>query len=332
MREHFRLISKPENYHGKYKKDNFFEGWYFKIVDSSEENIYAVIPGIFKSKDSAKEHAFIQVINGRTNESHYVRYPSSAFKFNEEVFEIEIAENFFSQEEIKVDIKNEDVDFSINAKFANLKKWPFSKASPGPMGWYAYLPVMECYHGVLSMNHRVDGCIRDGLQYIDIENGKGYIEKDWGTNFPSSYIWVQSNHFGDRIASVVCSVAKIPWLGSSFRGFLCGMLLDDKFYKFATYNGSKVESLNIHPDSIIVKLRNRKYSLEIKALGKRTGAKLFAPFERAMLERVVENLDGKLEVKLADNNNNIIFDDTGFHAGIEANGKLSEIATKLITK
>ncbi len=32
-------------YHGSPRMCNYFEGWYFKLVDPSEETIYAVIPG-----------------------------------------------------------------------------------------------------------------------------------------------------------------------------------------------------------------------------------------------------------------------------------------------
>ena len=47
------------------------------------------------------------------------------------------------------------------------------------MGYFAYIPKMECYHGIVSMNHMVNGVIRINDVDIDFNNGKGYVEKDW---------------------------------------------------------------------------------------------------------------------------------------------------------
>ena len=41
------------------------------------------------------------------------------------------------------------------------------------------------------MNHTVNGVLMINNEEIDINNGKGYIEKDWGTSFPKKYIWIQ---------------------------------------------------------------------------------------------------------------------------------------------
>ena len=50
-------IWKPEIFHGRRKKKDFFEGWYFKMVDYSEKNAYAVIPGVSIARDPLKSHA-----------------------------------------------------------------------------------------------------------------------------------------------------------------------------------------------------------------------------------------------------------------------------------
>ena len=41
--------------------------------------------------------------------------------------------------------------------FEGITPWPVSITSPGIMGWYAWVPKMECYHGVLSLDHRIQG-------------------------------------------------------------------------------------------------------------------------------------------------------------------------------
>ncbi len=46
------------------------------------------------------------------------------------------------------------------------------------MGWYRFLPFMECYHGVISLTHNLKGKIIVDNKIFAFENGKGYIEKD----------------------------------------------------------------------------------------------------------------------------------------------------------
>jgi succinate dehydrogenase/fumarate reductase flavoprotein subunit len=53
-----------------------------------------------------------------------------------------------------------------------------SSSFTGTMGWYAFVPAMECYHGVLSFDHLLEGGLELNGQYIDYTGGRGYIEKD----------------------------------------------------------------------------------------------------------------------------------------------------------
>ena len=81
---------------------------------------------------------------------------------------------------------------------------------------------MECYHGILSMNHSINGTLILNGKTLSFDKGRGYMEKDWGHSFPEGYIWMQSNHFSKKETSIKISVAKIPWLRSSFIGFIAG--------------------------------------------------------------------------------------------------------------
>jgi hypothetical protein len=88
------------------------------------------------------------------------------------------------------------------------------------MGWYAYVPTMECFHGILSMDHALDGEIEFNGSHYDFVGGRGYIEKDWGRNFPENWIWAQSNNFSNNNLSITASLATIPWKNTSFAGFI----------------------------------------------------------------------------------------------------------------
>lgn len=73
-------IFTPSHYHGSSKKNDFFEGWFYKVVDSKGENIFAIIPGVFISKDKTKEHSFIQILNGKNHESNYCKFGFDQFQ------------------------------------------------------------------------------------------------------------------------------------------------------------------------------------------------------------------------------------------------------------
>ena len=74
MRRFLRTTLNPSLYHGHGRRPPFFEGWYYKLVSASEGHRYAVIPGIFLSDDPAKQHAFVQVLDGRTGQTTYQTY------------------------------------------------------------------------------------------------------------------------------------------------------------------------------------------------------------------------------------------------------------------
>ena len=133
------------------------------------------------------------------------------------------------------------------------------------MGWYSWVPFMECYHGVLSLDHVLLGSLEVCGQKIDFAGGRGYIEKDWGRSFPSAWVWMQTNHFEEPGTSLTASVAVIPWLFRSFRGTIVGLWHKGRLYRFATYTGARIKHLSITQDEVNWTLEDRRHRLEIRA-------------------------------------------------------------------
>ena len=220
-----RKIWKPEIYQGKAVMKGYFEGWYYKLADKNGNYICAIIPGVsfdYQGKDS---HCFIQFLtNSISNLSNYYRYDIKDFSYSPDSLDIRLGRSTFRLNGIDLDIEDDASSITGALKFYNMTPWPVKLFSPGAMGWYAFVPFMECYHGVLSFNHQIEGQLSvDGVK-IDLNGGKGYIEKDWGKSFPKYHIWLQTNHFTNPGTSLLVSVANIPWLGKYFDGFLIGLL------------------------------------------------------------------------------------------------------------
>ena len=329
MRRFIYSTLHPEIYHGYEKRAPFFEGWYYKLVSPAEDQRYAIIPGVFRGPD---EHAFIQILEGHTRRSAYHVFPLSAFRAAREHLEIQIGDSTFRRDslELALDRPGELGQLNGRVEFSGIHPWPVTLTSPGIMGWYAWAPGMECYHGVLSFDHRLQGSLQVENETVTLTGGRGYIEKDWGQAFPEAYIWFQSNHFGQPGSqsqpgiSLTASIAIIPWMGNAFRGLIIGLWLDGKLYRFATYTGARVENLVVTDQRILWVVSDRRYRLEMQ-ITQADGGQIRGPNRHDMGRRVDETLDASVELNLTRRNGQSIFTGLGRHAGLEMNGDLARL-------
>ena len=325
----FGLTWRPEAFHGYRRKGSFFEGWFIKIVNANGDNVYSIIPGILQDSDQKTAHSFVQFLDGQSHQSRYFRFATDQFLSTEEYFYAEVGKSRFHSGGIQLNLQSENDRIHGEIQFGKLTPWPVTLFSPGIMGWYAFIPFMQCYHGVVSMNHSIHGSLNIDGEEIDFTGGKGYIEKDWGRSFPSSYVWLQCNHFKTEGVCLSGSVAQIPWLFSSFRGFIYGLLLDGKLYRFTTYTGATVEELRLSDTHVFITIRDRKHVLEVKA-DRTDGGMLHAPYESEMIERVSESLSSIAEVKFSERKSGVvIFEEKGKPAALEVHGRLEEIVDSM---
>lgn len=327
MIQFLRQTLNPDGYHGHGMAPPFFEGWYYKLVDASQQHRWAIIPGIFLSQDPARHHAFVQVLDGRTGKATYHRYRAEEFWAGKGPLDLRIGPNRFTAEALALDIDTADLSLSGALRFGNLTPWPVTVASPGIMGWYAWVPFMECYHGVVSLDHGIEGSLVVDDRPIDFTGGRGYIEKDWGRSFPSAWIWFQSNHFEQPGTSLTASVAIIPWVRRSFPGFIIGLWHDGVLYRFATYSGAHIEKLDITDEQVDWVVRERRYRLEMQAI-RVEGGLLQAPTRQDMGRRIAETLNATVRMalyELGQGEPHLLVDGTGRHAGLETVGDLAEL-------
>jgi hypothetical protein len=311
-----RKLYNPAEFQGNLHRNNYFEGWYLKHVTADLSQSISIIPGISLSKDP---HCFIQVLNGVTSEAFYIRYDLKDFSTGPRRFAVRIGESFFSDLYSEIHINNENLKADGRIEYRDSVPYPGTLINPGIMGWYSFVPFMECKHGVISVNNNLSGILKLNGLVIDFTDGKGYIEKDWGASFPESWIWVQCNHFEKKEVSFMFSVAKIPWLTRYFIGFL-GFLYDgNKFCNFATYNGS-----------VITRLEKADYSLKISIMAKEfmidadisinQFSDLKAPRLGVMERYMKESVDSDLEIVFKNRKTNNIQSFHGRRAGLEITG------------
>jgi hypothetical protein len=198
------------------------------------------------------------------------------------------------------------------------------------MGWYRFVPRMECYHGVLSMDHGVAGSLVVDGETLVFDGGRGYAEKDWGRSFPSSWIWAQTNHFAKAGVSISASIARVPWMTGAFTGHIAGLLLDGTLHRFATYTGAKLACIETRPGSADFVLRDRREELEVHVDGAVPSA-LKAPTLGSMEARADEALGATVHVTLRairGGRAERAFEGEGRHAGVEIMNERAELGSE----
>ncbi|MCD4827531.1 MAG: tocopherol cyclase family protein [Acholeplasmataceae bacterium] len=312
---YFKKIKHPEYFQGNKKKNNYFEGWYYKLVTKDKKTSVAFIPGISINKKDP--HAFIQVFISSNQKlmTHYLRYASDTFSYSHDQFMVQIDTQLFTKSQLDLNIQNDQISISGKIHIIDHIGLKTSLYAPNIMGPFAYIPFMECNHGVISMQAHLSGILRINGEKISFENGKSYMEKDWGKSFPKNYIWLQTNHFKDESTSLMFSYATIPFIGLSFKGLIVNLVYQQKEFRFSTYNMTRILKKEILDKSIYFILKKGSYSLHIKA-HKDQEIELKSPSFGIMNKTIKEGLSGVVEIKLY-KKNQLIYEDTGYQAGIE---------------
>lgn len=280
------------NYVGINKIKNYFEGWYFRIVDNN--NCFSFIFGItFNEEDP---HSFIQVIDQFHEKAYYFKFETSDFKYENNM--IKIKDNIFSPSKLKLLISPFDIDINIKPSLNLQKHLGFTSI----MSYFKYLPIPLC-HEIVFMKAAVDGVVKIDNDVLKI-NGTGYMEKDLGTKFPKRWLWIQTNHFMNNEISLVISKAD---LRASITGFFCVINIKGREYRFATYNGAKIKHDMVN-QKLKIEIKKGFYVLKI-SVDLKPGHLIIAPIKKAkMAKKIEESLISTLDLSLYQNNKLIIND------------------------
>lgn len=246
-------------------KKNYFEGWYFKHQKQDETICFIVGKG--------GESSFIQIITNDFSKTVY--YDAEDYKVARHFEQIRVGKSVFSKNGCIVDINDGDLVICGRLSYVGI-----TPVKNDVMGIFKHFPRMECYHGVVSLDHGIHGSLIINGHEHDFTGGKGYIEKDYGTSFPKSYFWCQCNDF-DTKTSIMIAVAKIPYLGLTFNGIICCVYFHGKEYRLATYKGARIKEMS--QDKIVI--GQGKYTLEAH-VSPGTEYPLAAP-KGGMMERTI---------------------------------------------
>lgn len=308
-----RKILNPELFQCGLGRRAAFEGWYFKLISADRCTAAAVIPGVSLGASPEDSHAFVQFILGRRAE--YYRFPLSAFRSDSREFALDIGGNAFSLRGVSLRLGQGDNRLEGELAFSDMLPFPKRIFWPGIMGPFGYVPGMECYHAVVSVRHGLAGSLRFAGEELRFGGGSGYVEKDWGRSFPSSWIWVQANHFASD-GAFLFSVADIPWLGGSFKGFFSFLHVNGRMHLFATYTGAKLLELAERGGATEIAIESGGRTLQVSARPGPCGL-LKAPKNGLMDRLIEETIAATVSVSLTDRRSGVLFEGDSPCAGME---------------
>lgn len=305
-------------YHGAHKKRSYFEGWYFKHRAGDE--VFSVIPGMAVDR-AGRRSAFLQIISRQG--SRYLPYPPDAFSADPGRRLIRVGGSEFSLSGVKLNVREGDIDIRGEITYSPPTVLRRSLYAPGIMGPFSYLPLMECYHEVLSLHHRLTGTLSFGGRILDFTGGAGYLEKDYGRSFPKSWLWYQSGGFSRDGDCVMLALARIPFLGTAFPGILCVCFLGGKEYRLATYYGARLAALREAPGQVTAEIVQGDLQLRAEIFYE-NGNELLAPLFGDMSRAIVEHPGCTSRVTLQ-KGEKLLFQEEGSAAGFEQVGNPAEI-------
>ncbi|HTY07658.1 MAG TPA: hypothetical protein VMF29_00705, partial [Candidatus Edwardsbacteria bacterium] len=115
---------------------------------------------------------------------------------------------------------------------------------------------------------------------------------------PRSWIWLQA-HFTDHPqSSIFLSLAEVPVLGITIKGFIACLLLEGRTHVFATYTGA---SCRASQDGTVVRLTLRQGGRRLDVAVDRGNARFIrclAPTAGQMQPRDDESLDARVTATL----------------------------------
>ncbi len=317
MLDRLRVRWRPDAYQGSGARGEYFEGWYYKIVDGDEKERMAIIPGVSLGRSSG--HAFIQILDGLRSTYDYHEFKMDEFSFSTDQFKVEIGPNKFSGDRIELHLKGKDRDADGVLSLNHLHPWPVRLWSPGAMGVLSLVPGIPCYHHILSLGHCVMGKLAFGKRELDFDGGRGYAEKNWGSSFPSTWIWMQSNHFQDPDVSFMLAVARMDFHARPIQGLTCGLMQGNQLHRFCTWSGGRVARIVADDGTMTLCVENRRHRLEVEAT-RSDSTEMRVPHLDGMTGTVLESLSSRLRVTLSRKDGGRVLEDTGRCAGFEVGG------------
>lgn len=287
-------IMKTFHYQNKKNKD-YFEGWYLRVSDAENDINLAFIFAV--TKDRNHPHSFIQVYDGSSSKASYYTYNTDEFRYDSETSTVYIGPNQLSPQHVHIDTDQWQLDGTIH-NHVPLQKYQGTRSAMGML----HKAPLECFQEIVFMDADATFTI-NGKVY----EGKSYMEKTYGTNFPSKWVWLQSNHSSNQ-SNISFSVGDVPFIGLRLKGFLLVIHHNKKEYRFGTFNFSSIKVQPMSENEITITVKRGRYKAILTGVSI-APVKLVGPRSKGRMDLdVFETIEGTATLLLTKGKKQILND------------------------
>jgi tocopherol cyclase len=302
---------KPYELRGNLNRKQYFEGWFQKIYLKELQVSMIIIYG-YATRNTEDTTGFIQLILPGNNPL-LLLYPKSLISWDTKKHIIQIGNNYFSPEKIKIQTNEMQVDLQlVNNQVI--------KTFRNSMGYHYFIPNLPCYHSIMNRSHLVSGEIYYQDNSYSLNSDWGYWEKNWGTSFPENYCWIHAVDPKNEQVSLLFSTAEIKWLGKSFKRHLGHIRLGEREIDLRELKGFTLEILLLTHNNHVIRISSNKIHIDI-SITIQYKAILKGPEEGNLSRDILHHTDATIDVFITENEMTSMYQMIGNYENISSDAK-----------
>ena len=298
-------------------KKQQFEEWYFKILDIAQKKIIIGKVNVKENhgKNSGVCHLIYNVDGEEKQDSiqiHNVNIDKDGLTWES---------NIISKSKVQMDM---DGAFKGELIIENVMDTKQSFIKPSVMGYYQYLPRLEFYEEVVTLQGKIKGMVSINGIDTDFSGGSYYLQRQWGNKYPNVWLWAQCNGFKKKKnLALTIGVARLKLWFNYYTAFAIPICYDNRVEVFSNYNGGQIAKLYRYKGYVHLIVTQKDKLLDIKIYG-RDEIECVLEKETHGIRDVYGCNRVKLEVKMTQNGK-IILEDMSFECNIEMGGNTSKL-------
>ncbi|NLH47066.1 MAG: hypothetical protein GX444_00525 [Myxococcales bacterium] len=176
----------PNRYHWDGFSNPYYEGWFFRVL-AAPDTTFAFIYGVQNPGVPDADSSSSYVVVARNGEpAATTLYPVDAFDASRQRLAVRVGDNVATADGLAGSLTDDGEDIRWNLRFTIEDYWAET------MGLLTNIPGLPVNWYVGMLRGRADGEIIWKGESFAVEGAPIYSDKNWGTVFPTSYIWIQA--------------------------------------------------------------------------------------------------------------------------------------------
>ena len=219
-----------------------FEGWYYRAFDPESRQSWVLIAAYWV-EDNYEGNGFLELIQhpeGTVYKQEFSSVNIEEIQASQGEFDLRLGDVQLGANKIDGVMWTDDGQrLEIDLEITDCAQWgaPDDDNNRWTMGWSTEAPGIPIRWHVHHLKANMSGTIRTPEHEWTLSEIPLHQEKNWGRSFPSSWMWLQSNHFEGRpdVAFAAAGGPIFPWRFTP-HGYMAGLRWRDQFFTWRTHD------------------------------------------------------------------------------------------------